>query len=87
MTPETLTLNGNHLHKVSQLLRLAQQYARIAGSNYNSSVQDALADLDDELADRIAALDHAEQEDRAVAEESGEAGQSRDVYFSRYRAA
>jgi hypothetical protein len=87
MTPENLTLNGDHLHKVSQLLRLAQQYARIAGDSYHSNVQDALADLDEELSDRLAALDRAEQEDRAAAEDSGEAEQARGAYFSRYRAA
>ena len=82
---ETVTLTGDHLHKVSQLLRLAKQYARDAGDNYNSHVQDALANLEDELADRIAALNSAEQDDKATAEDSGDAERVRQTYFSRYR--
>ncbi len=82
---DTFTLTGDHLHKVSQLLRLARRYAKIAGHSYNSRVQDALAELDDDLAERLAALDHAEQDDRIAAEETGEAERMRQAYFFPYR--
>ena len=84
---DTVTLSGNHLHKVSQLLRLAQRYARIAGDTHNPRVQDVLADLEDDLSDRLAALDDAVQDDGAVQEETGEAERMRRAYFSPYRAA
>jgi hypothetical protein len=86
-TADTFTLSGNHLHKVSQLLRLAQRYARIAGDIHNARVQDVLAELEDELSDRLAALDDAVQDDRAAEEESGDAERMRRAYFSPYRAA
>ena len=84
---DTVTLSGDHLNRINQLLRLARRYAHAAGAEYSANVQDALADLEDELGDRIAALHRAEQDDRAMAEESGEAEQARQAYFSRYRAA
>jgi hypothetical protein len=83
----TVTLSGDHLNRISQLLGLARRYARAAGDGYNINVQDALAELDDELGERIAALHRAEQDDRAMAEETGEAEQVRQAYFSHYRAA
>jgi hypothetical protein len=70
-------LSGDCENRVTQLLRITQQYARVAQSVAAPRMQDALADLEDALSDLIAGLEGASQDDWADAEYSGEAERER----------
>ena len=63
--------------RVAQLLRIAQHQARVAQVAAAPRMQDALADLEDTLADQLAALNNAAEDDKADAEASGEADRQR----------
>jgi hypothetical protein len=78
--PDTLTLAGDPESRVAQLLRLAQHQARVAQTVAAPRMQDALADLEDALSDQLALLDAAADDDKADAEESGEAERERRPY-------
>jgi hypothetical protein len=55
------------------VLHAVQRLALIAGAGYGRHVPDALADLDDDIYVRLAAIREAEQDDIAEAEETGSA--------------
>ena len=69
--PDTFTLSGDNVNRITQLLRLAQRHARLDQVMVGPRLQDALTDLEDALSDQIAALDNAAQDDLADAEASG----------------
>jgi hypothetical protein len=75
--PNTFTLSDDCDIRVTQLLRITQQYARVAQSAAAPRMQDALADLEDTLTDLIAGLEGARQDDWADAEYSGKAERER----------
>ena len=75
--PDTFTLSGDNVNRITQLLRLAQRHARLDQVMVGPRLQDALTDLEDALSDQIAALDNAAQDDLADAEESGAAERER----------
>ena len=85
--PDTFTLSGDNVSRITQLLRLAQRHARLDQVMVGPHSQDALPDLEDALSDQIAALDNAIQDDLADAEESGAADHQRRAWYSRYQAA
>jgi hypothetical protein len=85
--PDTFTLFGDNIRRITQLLRLAQCHARLDQVMVGPRLQDALTDLEDTLSDQIAALDNAAQDDLADAEESGAAERERRASYSRYQAA
>jgi hypothetical protein len=85
--PDTFTLSGDNVSRITQLLRLAQRHARLDQVMVGPHLQDALTDLEDALSDQIAALDNAIQDDLADAEESGAADHQRRAWYSRYQAA
>ncbi len=85
--PDTFTLSGDNVSRITQLLRLAQRQARLDQVMVGPHLQDALTDLEDALSDQIAALDNAIQDDLADAEESGAADHQRRAWYSRYQAA
>ena len=85
--PDTFTLSGDNMSRVTQLLRLAQRHARLDQATAGPRLQDALTDLEDTLSDQIAALDNAAQDDLADAEELGAAERERRASYSRYQAA
>jgi hypothetical protein len=85
--PDTFTLSGDNVSRITQLLRLAQRHARLDQVMVGPHLQDALTDLEDALSDQIAALDNAIQDDLADAEESGAADRQRRAWYSRYQAA
>jgi hypothetical protein len=85
--PDTFTLSGDTVDRVTQLLRLAQRHARLDQGIAGPHLQDALTDLEDALSDQIAALDNAVQDDLADAEESGAADHQRRAWHFRYQAA
>ena len=85
--PDTFTLSGDNVNRITQLLRLAQRHARLDQVMVGPRLQDALTDLEDALSDQIAALDNAAQDDLADAEASGVAERGRRASYSRYQAA
>jgi len=85
--PDTFTLAGGNVSRIVQLLHLAQHYARLDQVMVGPRLQDALTELEDALSDQIAALNAAEQEDLADAQELGEAERALQSWSPRYRAA
>ena len=75
--PDTFTLSGDNVNRITQLLRLAQRHARLDQVMVGPRLQNALTDLEDTLSDQIAALDNAAQDDLADAEASGAAERER----------
>jgi hypothetical protein len=74
--PDTFTLSGDDKSRLTQLLALAQRQARVAQTAAAPRMQDALTDLDDAIADQIAALANAAEDDKADAEALGDPGRS-----------
>jgi len=85
--PDTFTLTGDNVGRTVQLLHLAQYYARLDHVIVGPRLQDPLTELEDALSDQIAALNAAEQEDLADAQEAGEAERALQSWSPRYRAA
>ena len=75
--PDTFTLSGDNVNRITQLLRLAQRHAQLDQVMVGPRLQDALSDLEDTLSDQIGALDNAAQDDLADAEASGAAERER----------
>jgi hypothetical protein len=75
--PDTFTLSGDNISRITQLLRLAQRHVRLDQVVVGPHLQDVLTDLEDALTDQIAALDNAAQDDLAYGEESGAAERER----------
>jgi hypothetical protein len=78
--PETFTLTGDYENRVAELLRIAQHEARLAQGVAAPRMQDALTDLEDALSDQLAALDNAAEDDKADAENTGEAERERQAW-------
>ena len=74
--PDTFTLSGDDKSRLTQLLALAQRQARVAQTAAAPRIQDALTDLEDAIADQIAALANAAEDDKADAEALGDPGRS-----------
>jgi hypothetical protein len=74
---ETLTLTGDHESRLAQLLRVAQQEARSAQRTANPRMEDALIEVENVLADQLATLALATEDDAAEAEASGTAERER----------
>jgi hypothetical protein len=75
--PDTFTLSGDNISRITQLLRMAQRHAGLHQAIVGPRLQDALTDLEDALTDQIAALDNAVQDDLSDADESGAAERER----------
>ena len=69
--PNTFTLSGDDESRLVQLLELARHQARVAQATAAPRMQDALTALEDALADQIAALANAAEDNKADAEASG----------------
>jgi hypothetical protein len=68
--PETFTLVGDYESRVTQLLDIAKQQARLAKGVAAPRLYDALTELDYILEDQLAALANAIDDDKADAETS-----------------
>jgi hypothetical protein len=66
--PDTFTLVGDYESRVTQLLDLARQQARLAKGIAAPRMHDALTELDCILEDQLAALANAIDDDKADAE-------------------
>ena len=60
-----------------QVLEIARHLARLAQGPAYRHMQDALAELEDALSDHLAAIENAADDDKADAEDSGEAERER----------
>ena len=84
----TFSLTGESLDRLRQALRVALHQARVTqSSGYGRHVEDALVEVEDTIADQLANIENAVDDDRAEAEETGEAERERQSWFPRYRAA
>ena len=77
---DTFTLTGDYENRVLEALRVAQHQVRLAHPEAAPRMQDALVGLDDALSDQIAWLENAATDDRADAEDSGEAERERQAW-------
>jgi hypothetical protein len=59
---------------------MARHYARVAQLEARPRKQDALTELEDTLADQLASLENADEDDKSEAEESGEAERERQAW-------
>jgi hypothetical protein len=74
---DDVALAADFEDRVVQLLRMARHYARVAQCGARPRMQDALGDLEDALTDHLAALCNAAEDDKADAEDCGEAERER----------
>jgi hypothetical protein len=79
--PNTFTLSGDYEQRLVQVLEIARHLARIAQGPADGHMRDTLAELEDTLSDHLAAIETAADDDRADAEESGEAERKRRAYY------
>jgi hypothetical protein len=77
---DTFTLSGDYENRVLEALKVAQHQVRLAQPRATPRMQDALTGLDDTLSDQIAWLENAAEDDKADAEESGEAERERQAW-------
>jgi hypothetical protein len=85
--PKASSTKGG-LDRLRQALRVALHQSRVAqGSGYGRHVEDALVEVEDTIADQLAAIENAVDDDRAEADETGEAERERRSWFPRYWAA
>jgi hypothetical protein len=78
--PDTFTLSGDYENRVLEALRVAQQQVGLAQPEAAPRMQSALVGLEDALSDQIAWLENAAEDDKADAEESGEAEREREAW-------
>jgi hypothetical protein len=79
--PATFTLSGDQDQRALDVLRVAQHQVRLAQAGAAPRMQVALIGLEDALSDQIAWLENAAEDDKANAEESGEAERERHAYY------
>ena len=79
--PDTFTLSGDYEQRLVQVLEIARHLARVAQGPADPHMQDALAELEDALSDHLAAIETAADDDKADAEDSGEAERERRAYY------
>jgi hypothetical protein len=79
--PDTFTLSGDYEQRLVQVLEIARHLARLAQGPAYRHMEDALAELEDALSDHLAAIETAADDDKADAEESGEAERERRAYY------
>jgi hypothetical protein len=77
---DTFTLSGNYENRVLEALKVAQHQVRLAQPEAAPRMQDALVGLDDALSDQIAWLENAAADEKADAEDSGEAERERQAW-------
>ena len=87
LVSDTFTLSGERLERLRQVLKVAVHQAHAAqSSGYGRHVEDVLAEIEETIGDHLVRIEHALDDDKAEAEDSGEAERIRRTYFSRYEA-
>jgi len=85
---DTFTLSGEHLDRLRQALRVVLHQARLAqGAEYGRNIADALTETEELANAQLARLEDAVDDDKAEAEDLGEAERQRRASFPLYRAA
>ena len=79
--PATFTLSGDYEHRVLEVLKVAKHQVRLAQGDAAPRMQDALVGLEDALSDQISWLENAAEDDKADAEDFGEAEPERRAYY------
>jgi hypothetical protein len=79
--PDTFTLSGDYEQRLVQVLEIARHLARVAQGPAYPHMQDALAELEDVLSDHLAAIETAADDDKADAEDTGEAEREYRAYY------
>jgi hypothetical protein len=79
--PDTFTPPRDYEQRLVQVLEIARRLARLAQGPAYPHMQDALTKLEDALSDHLAAIETAADDDKADAEDSGEAEQERRAYY------
>ncbi len=79
--PDTFTLSGDYEQRLVKVLEIARHLARVAQGPADRHMEDALAKLEDALSDHLAAIETAADDDKADAEDSGEAERERRAYY------
>ena len=74
---DTFTLTGDYENRA---LKVARHQVRLAQATARPRMEDALVGLEDALSDQIAWLKNAAEDDKADAEESGEAERERQAW-------
>jgi hypothetical protein len=74
---DTFTLTGDYENRALEALKVAQHQARLAQAGAAPRMQDALVGLEDALSDQIAWIEKAAEDDKADAEERGDAERER----------
>ena len=77
---DNVALAGDYADRVAQLLRMARHYARVAQSSARPRMQDALPNSKTALSDHLAAIENATDDDKADAEDAGEAERERQAW-------
>jgi hypothetical protein len=85
---DTFSLSGERLDRLRQALQVAGHQARIAqASGYGRNVEDVAAEIEETITTQLSRIETALADDKAEAEESGEAELAWRSWFPRYRAA
>jgi hypothetical protein len=85
---DMFSLSGDRLDRLRQALGVAVHQVRVAqDSGYGHHVEDALTEIEEAIGSHLARMEIAVEDDKADAEESGEAERERRSWFPRYRAA
>ena len=84
---DTFSLSGERLDRLRQALLVAGHQARVAqASGYGRNVEDAVAEIEEAIDTQLARIETALADDKAEAEDSGEAELARRSWFPRYHA-
>jgi hypothetical protein len=87
LVSDTFFLSGERLDRLRQALKVAAHQARVAQhGGYGWHVEDALVEIEEAISDHLARIEYALDDDKAEAENSGEAERTRRAYFPHYEA-
>ncbi len=85
LVSDTFFLFGERLDRLRQALKVAGHQACLAQhGDYGRHVEDALVEIEEAITDHLARIGNALDDDKAEAENSGEADRARRAYFPRY---
>lgn len=86
--PDQFAFTGERLDRLRQALLLVERQARLTqGDGYGRNVRTAAGDIEGAVTDLLALLADAVEDDKAEAEEMGEAERVRRAWFPHYQAA
>ena len=71
LVSDTFTLSGERINRLKQALRLAEHQAHVAQGGYGRHVEDALAEIEEAIAEHLARIENALDDDKAASEGVG----------------